>query len=160
MANAALTQEQIRRRLLGWSIACEPIFPGVDLGRDLVLAGGGGTPLDLARVESIDALGQSLSLALTTALGSDVFDTTFGFDGVNALVEESDALLVRERVRISVIKVLQAEPRVRQILDVDLDGDRLTRPTGGTRTLDVTVAFETVSLDQTTINLGSVVPGA
>ncbi len=143
-----VTRDQLRRRLLGWSIACEPIFPGLDVGRDLVLAGG-----DLARDESIDALGQSLALALTTARGSDIFDTSFGFDGVNALAEESDRLLARERVRISVIRVLQADPRVRQIVDVDLDADRL-----GSRRLNVTVAFETVSLDRTTINLGSVVP--
>jgi phage baseplate assembly protein W len=138
--------DQLRLRLLGWSVACPPISPGLDVGRDLVLAGG-----DLARVESIDALGQSLALALTTALGSDVFNTAFGFDGVNALSDEPDARLARERVRISVIKVLQAEPRVRQIVDVDLDD--------ASRALNVRVAFETVSLDQATIDLGSVSGG-
>ena len=42
------------------------------------------------RVEAIDNLAQSLAVALTTALGSDVFNTDFGFDGLNALVEETD----------------------------------------------------------------------
>lgn len=133
----------------------------MDVGRDLVLTGGGSSdaPLELARVESTDALAQSLELALTTALGSDVFDTSFGFDGVNALAEESDPLLARERVRISVIKVLQAEPRVRRILDVDLGGDRLGTPAAGLRTLDVTVVFETAASEQATIQLGSVPRG-
>ena len=70
MADERIEREQVRRRLLGWSLTCEPTLPGVDIGRDLVLAGGNGEPLDLARVTSIDALGQSLALALTTALGS------------------------------------------------------------------------------------------
>ncbi len=133
----------------------------MDIGRDLVLVGGGssGTPLALARVESDDALAQSVELALTTALGSDVFDTSFGFDGVNALAEESDPLLARERVRISVIKLLQAEPRVRRILDVDLGGDRLGTPASGLRALDVTVVFETAASEQATIQLGSVPRG-
>ena len=160
MAEEKVEREQVRRRLLGWSVACEPILPGLDVGRDLVLTGGGGEPIDLARVGSIDALGQSLSLALTTALGSDVFNTSFGFDGVNALADEPDPLLARERVRISVIKVLGSEPRVRRIIDVNLGDGRLEHLAAGSRVLDVHVAFETVSLDQASVNLGRVVPGA
>jgi hypothetical protein len=160
VAEERVEREQVRRRLLGWSVACEPIFPGLDLGRDLVFAGGGGAPLDLARVESIDALGQSLSLGLTTALGSDVFNTSFGFDGLNALADESDSLIARERVRISVIKLLGSDPRVRRIVDVNLGDERLGRPSPGSRVLDVNVAFETVSADQASVNLGRVVPGA
>lgn len=157
MAAEPVERDLVRRRLLGWSVACEPIFPGVDLGRDLVLRADGDGNVDLAQVESVDALSQSLSLALTTALGSDVFNTAFGFDGIAALAEEPDPVLARERVRISVIKVLHADPRVRRIVDVELDSDR-GRPIGIARTLDVTVAFETVALDQATVNLGRAVP--
>jgi phage baseplate assembly protein W len=156
VADLELERDAVRRRLLGWSAACEPVLPGVDHGRDLVLRGGDGTPLDLARVESIDCLGQSLSIALTTALGSDVFNTGFGFDGLNAMVEETEPVLVRERVRVSVVQVLLAEPRVRQILDVNLGDERLQPPSD--RTLEVAVSFETVSLDRTRIKLGSVTP--
>lgn len=159
MADAELERDVARRRLLGWSAACEPIMPGVDLGRDLVLSGGNGTPLDLARVESIDCLAQSLTIALTTALGSDVFNTSFGFDGVNALADETEPVLMRERVRVSVVQVLRKEPRVRQILDVDVAGERLQPPRSGSRRLDVTVTFETVSLDRPTMQLGRVTPG-
>jgi phage baseplate assembly protein W len=157
MGAAAAERDLVRRRLLGWSVACEPIFPGVDLGRDLVLRAAADGKVDLARVESVDALSQSLSLALTTALGSDVFNTAFGFDGVAALAEEPDPVLARERVRIAVIKVLHADPRVRRIVDVELDSGR-GRPIGRARTLDVTVAFETVALDRATVNLGRAVP--
>ena len=171
MADPQLERDAVRRRLLGWSAACEPILAGVDHGRDLVLSRDGDAPLDLARVESVDCLGQSLSIALTTALGSDVFNTGFGFDGLTAMVEETEPVLVRERVRISVVQVLRREPRVRRVLDVDLGDDRL-RPTGparallssdqrpaANRTLDISVRFETIAAEPATITLGSVTPG-
>src|SRR6185312_4948636 len=153
-ANLALA----RKKALGWSLACVPIIPGVDLGRDLVLQAGP-TGIDFARVEGMDALGQSLSIALTTRLGSDVFNTTFGFDGLNALVEETQPVMVRERVRIGVIQVLRKEARVRRVVDVNLTGDgRLQPPPGGdpTRTLDVRVIFETATGEQAAVSLGKV----
>ncbi len=148
-------RELLRERALGWSPACELLEPGVDLGRDLRLVDG-----DLARVSSIDNLTQSLSLALTTRLGDDLFNTEFGFDGLRALAEETNPTLVRERVRIAVISVLRKDPRVRRIVDVKLSGDRLDEVAAGGRTLDVRVLFETVSGDQVSINLGSVIPNA
>jgi phage baseplate assembly protein W len=150
------------------------ILPGLDLGRDLVLANGP-TGLDLTTVSGMDALGQALQVALTTALGSDVFNTDFGFDGVNVLVQETQPVMARERVRISVIQVLRKEPRVRSIIDLKLLDGRLEPPHAGEvvpadeplearierwRSVDVNVAFETVSGDQATISLGTVVPRA
>jgi phage baseplate assembly protein W len=159
MANAEREREIVRRRVLGFSLACPQIAPGTDLGRDLVLATGP-DGLDLAQVEKVDALTQSLEIALTTALGSDLFNTGFGFDGLNALTEGSSALITRERVRVAVIEVLRKEPRVRGILDVKLDDGRLDAPQPGSRTLDVRVAFETLSGDPVTADLGGVVPHA
>src|SRR4051794_17680071 len=114
------SKELTERRLLGWGMACPALYPGIDLSRDIELAGG-----DLALVQGFDNLAQDLTVALTTALGADPFNTGYGFDGVNALVEETNPMLVRERVRISVIKLLKNDPRVRRILDVKLLDDRL-----------------------------------
>ncbi len=160
-----------RRRLLGWSPACPQIMPGLDLGRDLVLTRGANGLIDLARVDGAECLSQSLSVALTTLLGSDLFNTRFGFDGLNAMAEETDVVLMRERVRVSVIQVLRADPRVRRIVDVNLADGRLTGIVGSPdgsepevgadpRTLTVRVAFETVTGDQSTVDLGRVVPRA
>jgi hypothetical protein len=49
---------------------------------------------------------------------------------------------------------------VRWIVDVNLGDGRLARPPSGSRVLDVTVAFETVSLDNVSVSLGRVVPDA
>lgn len=150
-------QDLLRKRALGWTLECAPITPGLDLGRDLrVVLGPSG--LDLARVESIEALAQSLTIGLTTLLGDDVFNAAFGFDGLNALAEESDAVVMRERVRIGVIKLLQKENRVRRIVDVNLSGDgRLEPSPAGSRTLEVRVVFETISGDQAAVSLGRAV---
>lgn len=126
---------------LGRAPALAPVAPGLELGRDLVIDDGPGG-LDLAMVSGAAALEQALTLALTTLEGADLFNTGFGFDGLNAMVEESDPVMVRERIRIAVVRVLQKEPRVRRVLDVKLGDDRLERVVAPGRTLNVAVAFE------------------
>jgi len=164
MADQDRERQLLRDRVLGWAPACDPLDqpggPGdsplrlltgqAELGRDLRLVVGA-HGRDLARVRGLDNLAQSLAIALTTLLGSDLFNTEFGFDGLNALVEETSPLLTRERVRVSIIQVLRRDPRVRQIVDVKLEDGRLNA--GGA--LGVRVAFETVTADQAAVTLGS-----
>jgi hypothetical protein len=145
-------QDQLRQRLLGWSLTSAEIFPGLDIGRDLVIATGP-NGIDLARVAGVDNLNQALTVALTTLLGSDIFNIQFGFDGLNALVEETNPILQRERIRVGIIQVLQKEPRVRQILDVKFEDGQLTSPVAGDRVLSVRVAFQAISADELTISL-------
>ena len=153
-------RQLIETRLLGWGVAAAPLFPGEHLGQDVEFADG-----DLAVVSGIDNLSQDLTLALTTALGTDPFNVNYGFDGVNAMVEEQNAMIARERVRISVIKLLDKDPRIRKILDVKLLDGRLdplstdvdTADLGTAwRVLNVRVAFETVTGDQSALDLGEV----
>lgn len=160
---------ELRRRLLGRGLACRRLDPALDAGRDLELAAGP-NGLDLAAVEGMDNLLQCLEVALTTALGSDVFATDFGFDGVNALVEETNPLLVRERVRVSIVQLLRKDTRIRRIVDLKLLDRRLelaATPDGDDdlatrldrwRTVRVSVAFETVVGEEALIDLGRVLP--
>jgi hypothetical protein len=154
------TLQLIRTRLLGWGVAAVPMFPGEHLGHDVEFSEG-----DLAVVSGTDNLSQDLTFALTTALGADPFNVGYGFDGVRALAEEQNALLVRERIRISVIKLLNGDPRIRKILDVKLLDGRLdplasdqdtVDPDTTRRVLNVRVAFETVTGDQSALDLGEV----
>lgn len=147
-------QDALYRQIFGTDIATTPIYPGQDIGRDVVLATTAAT--DLATIAGVDNLSQSLTLALTTRLGDDVFDTTYGFDGINALADETDPVLQRERIRVAIISVLQRDVRVRQINDVTLAGDVFAQ----SRTLDVSVSFQTVAATQVVVNLAPVVPNA
>jgi phage baseplate assembly protein W len=159
-------EQQLRRRILGWGLDCDPIYPGLDLGQDLKMTIGPNGK-DFARIEAMDNLSQSLEIALTTLLGSDIFNTQFGFDGLNSLVEETNPVLVRERVRIAIIQVLRKDPRIRRIVDLKLLDARLDSPNVSVdenlsleerlerwRTLEVRVVFETISGDETSISLG------
>src|SRR6478672_7386401 len=96
----------IRRRLLGRGLALSKVG---DLGRDLIMRADG---TDLAMVDGIDNLGQVLSVAVLTPLGGDVFNTDFGFDGLNALADETSSALQRERVRVSIVTLLRKDRRV------------------------------------------------
>jgi phage baseplate assembly protein W len=147
-------QQIARRRVLGWGALAAEIFPGEDLGRDLVLARNAAGRLDLATVEGMDNLAQALTLALTTRLGDDIFNVEFGFDGLNALVEETVPILVRERVRIGVIRTIKRDPRVGRIVDVKLDDEGQLEPLpAGSRTLNVRVVFETLTGETLAVDL-------
>ena len=148
-------RDVLARRLLGWGLACPLIFD-FDIGRDLAFAAGP-RGRDLALVSGVDNLSQGLSIAFTTVLGGDVFSVGFGFDGLTALVDETDPILQRERIRVAVIQVLRKDSRVRRILDVKLDDGQLERPRAGSRELDVEVAFETVAGETAAVNLGRMV---
>jgi hypothetical protein len=151
MAMTPAQQDQLHRSLFGLDLATVETLPGQDLGRDLALASSGAC--DLATVAGMGNLAQSLTLALTTRLGDDVFDTGYGFDGITALADETDPILQRERIRVGIVSVLQRDSRVRQIIDVMLAGDVLAQ----SRTLAVRVSFRTVAATQVTVSLGPVV---
>jgi len=146
-------RELLRRKVLGSGLACAEIMPGQDIGRDLVMQSGP-DGVGLSMVAGMDNLVQDLSIALTTALGSDIFNTGFGFDGLNAMMDGTSALLTRERIRISIIQVLRLDPRVRQVIDVKLDDGQLDQPLAGSRELNVRVVFEAISGDQVAIDVG------
>jgi hypothetical protein len=164
MADLAERDRLARRdRQLGWGLAFELTMPGLDISRDIAFAGSPGGR-DLAVVRGLDNLGQSLSVALTTLRASNIFDTDFGFDGLNAIADPIAPVLARERVRIGVIKVLDRDPRVHRIVDVNLDDGRLD-PNGpvddanraalrAARMMQVQVQFETVTADRLSVRLG------
>jgi hypothetical protein len=152
MTDPTPDQEVLRRRLLGWGLSCPQITPRDDLGRDLVLSTNPDGTIDLGQVEKAKNLAQDLEVALTTLLGSDIFNTEFGFDGLVALTEGNSAMITRERIRIAIVQVLNKDPRVSRILDVKLEDERPEDP----RTLEVQVAFETVSAERQTVEIGGV----
>lgn len=127
-----------------------------DGSRDLAVALTPQGTLDLALVAGIDNLGQALAVAITTPLGGDVFNLQFGFDGLNALADQSTPVVQRERVRVAIVNLLRRDSRVARVVDVRLLDARLDSPsTGASRQLDVRVVFETVSADLLTLTAGT-----
>jgi hypothetical protein len=146
-----------RRRLLGVGVRADLISAG-DLARDLVLANTG-TGVDLTLLVGIDNLCQCLAIGLTTLRGTDVFNQRFGFLGLTALTGQTSPVLAREGVRSAVAEFLASDPRVRRIVDLQLDNP-MNAPSAGSRVLDVNVRFEAVSGDAASMATGGMASGA
>jgi phage baseplate assembly protein W len=153
MAMNPKDQGLLRERVLGWGLACEPVLPGVDLGRDIRIASGP-DGADVALVRQMDNFAQSLQIAFTTRLGDDVFNVRFGYDGLNALADETNPIIQRERIRIGVIQLLQKDPRVQRIVDVSFVTP--SRESRIARQAEVRATFETASGESAALTLGKV----
>lgn len=112
---------------LGLGLATAPVAPG-SLGVDLVLAAGP-DGMDLATVSGAENLAQCLRTALTTALGEDCFNVTFGFDGLRALTHAVPRSQVADLLDLAVRQVLAADRRIAQVLEVSTaPGDDVGEP--------------------------------
>ncbi len=148
--------QNLKKKIYGWGAECELVDSKSDIGRDICLANrSGGSGLDFKTIEGFENLAQALSIALTTALGADIFNNKYGYDGLNALAQESNPILVRERMRIAVVKLLLKDYRVRRIVDVKMEEDSNEEIK---RTFIIKVQFETITLEQVTLDLGKAVP--
>ena len=157
------------RRVFGWGVRSEPIDQIVTYCRDIQLTRNvsGATDLDLA--DGFGALEQDLRTALGTALGADPLNTGFGFDGLRIVSEETDRLLLRERLRGAVVQVLRADPRVISVTRV-LIGNEIAAyeagsaaapmPKGEYGVLAVQAAFRIIGGQEATLTLGPILAGA
>lgn len=133
-------------RILGKGLALVPTDPGEDTGLDIAFAGG-----DLACAFGQDALLQDLRVALCTGLGTDPLNTGFGSDAFAAMAEETDTVLQRERIRVAIIRVLRADPRIHRVVEVRINGEPRPFAAGRTTELAVTAVFETAMRDLATV---------
>jgi phage baseplate assembly protein W len=99
-----------------------PLAPADPYGRtltlvsgDFVLAAGDGGYSDLEEITGKDELAQGIQALIGTNLGTDIFNTAFGFDLINTLAAPQPISQVKQLVRLCVVKALSQEPRIRQI---------------------------------------------
>jgi len=107
-----------------------PFAPADPYGRtltltdgDFVLAAGSGGFLDLATITGKDELVQGIQVLVGTNLGTDIFNTAFGFDLVNTLAAPKSFPQVQQLIRMCVVKALSQEPRIRQITAIAFVND-------------------------------------
>jgi phage baseplate assembly protein W len=82
---------------------------------DFVVAAGAGGFADLALISGKDELAQGIQVLVGTNLGTDIFNTAFGFDLMNTLAMPKSMPQMRQLIRLCVVKALSQEPRIRQI---------------------------------------------
>jgi phage baseplate assembly protein W len=99
-----------------------PLAPADPYGRtltlvrgDFVLAAGDGGYCDLDEITGKDELAQGIQVLIGTNLGTDIFNTAFGFDLISTLAAPEPISQVKQLVRLCVVKALSQEPRIRQI---------------------------------------------
>lgn len=158
-----MTTQPSSNHLLGRGLRLEEPTPGLDHSRDLVLTEGPNGLLDFAWNSGIENLGQCLIIALTTLLGSDPFNTGFGFRGLAALAEEDNPIMQREKIRIGIIELLKKDRRIKRIIDVRFTQNELDLLSGSAsadsrRTLHIAVQFETITHQVHSISLGDMKP--
>jgi hypothetical protein len=110
---------------------------------DLVLADGA-----LATVAGRDNLAQALVLRALTPLGSDQFATSYGLDARSTFGEPVPAHVMKELIRLNLVRTLSLDPRVREIRDIafaDVPANR--------RLWTVTVTIADIAGDEHTLPL-------
>ncbi len=107
-----------------------PLAPADPYGRtltlvsgDFVLAAGDGGYSDLEEITGKDELAQGIQVLIGTNLGTDIFNTAFGFDLINTLAAPQPISQVKQLVRLCVVKALSQEPRIRQITAIAFADD-------------------------------------
>ena len=94
-------------------------------GRSLVLDHGDIVLVDgsLRMLSGRQNLLQALELRVVTPYGSDVFNTTYGMDIREAFTRPGEARRVKDLIRLSLVRTLTTDPRVREVTDVVFEDD-------------------------------------
>ncbi|MCE0539714.1 DUF2634 domain-containing protein [Kineosporia rhizophila] len=85
---------------------------------DLVLSGA-----DLRPVHGDENLRQALTLRLLTPYGSDQVNATYGLDVTRAFTGNHGRRMVKELLRLEIVRTLASDPRVADVLSVVFDDE-------------------------------------
>lgn len=77
----------------------------------------------LRRVEGKRNLLQALELRVLTPFGSDIFNTTYGLDVRQAFTQPGSVRMVKELIKLSLVRTLATDPRVRDVREVLFEDD-------------------------------------
>lgn len=130
------------RQLLGWGPATESVAGDVEMAQDILWADG-----DLVLTAGLEALRQDLAAALVTGLGSDPLNPTFGFDGFEAIAEEPDRFLLRERLRVAVVNLLKRDPRIDRVDQVLIGAAEIAAARAGQSRMVPATEFGVVDIE-------------
>jgi hypothetical protein len=93
---------------------------------DLVIQGD-----QLVEISGRDNLVQALTLRILTPFGSDVFNTGYGLDITSAFTQPNTARIVKEIIKLNLVRTLATDARVSDVREVVFEDDpeyRLRHP--------------------------------
>ncbi|WP_141717315.1 hypothetical protein [Nocardia altamirensis] len=100
---------------------------------DLVLTKG-----ELELVTGLPNLAQALQIRVLTPLGTDRYDTRYGFDYGAVFTAPVSAQEMRDLVRLNLVRTIGTDPRVQDIRDIEIV-DAGTDPRHRTWRVDVSI---------------------
>jgi len=142
-----LLSEDEERKLMKWGLEIEAMYDGAHQYGDILLSDGPGGR-DVQLKSGVPNLGQQLTSAIATALGTDPLNLSYGFAGLQALSEETSPLMRREKLRFALVEVLQADPRVRQITRILIGEEIAVFYTGNAGGTSISASATTPGSDQ------------
>jgi hypothetical protein len=78
---------------------------------------------ELVEIHGRENLIQALVLRVLTPLGNDPFATTYGLDVRNAFTQPVATHVVKELIKLNLVRTLSTDPRVREIRDIVFPDD-------------------------------------
>ena len=92
---------------------------------DQPTTGNGVTLRTLQLVSGRANLLQALKLRVLTAVGSDIFNTGYGLDVQDVFTQANTISLVKELLKLSLVRTLGTDPRVNEVRDIIFADDPL-----------------------------------
>jgi hypothetical protein len=74
----------------------------------------------LQPISGVPAVLQDLTARVLTPLGSDPFDTTYGFDAVSVFAQPANVRTTQDLIRLNLVRTLGTDRRVSEIHDVQI----------------------------------------
>jgi len=78
---------------------------------------------DLVMIVGRDNFLQAMQVMIETPFGTDVFNTNYGFDLLSMFESPHSVRLMKELIRLNIVKSVSRDDRVREIKEVVFDDD-------------------------------------
>lgn len=73
---------------------------------------------DFATITGRDNFLQAMQVMIETPFGTDIFNVNYGFDLMNCLSQPESPRLIKELIRLNIVKSLSSDARVREIKEI------------------------------------------
>jgi hypothetical protein len=73
---------------------------------------------DIAMITDRENFLQGLQVMIETPIGTDIFNVSYGFDLLNSIAAPQSISLIKELIRLNIVKSLSIDDRVREIKEI------------------------------------------
>jgi hypothetical protein len=135
-------------------------------GNDLSFAPGDRGLVDLELIADSDNFLQAMQVMIETPFGSDVFNVNYGFDLLNSISLPETVSVIKELIRLNIIKSLSLDDRVKEIKAVafndepaffavrpELNQDKSREQRKKERKWEAVIVLQTITGSEVALNL-------